>query len=276
MADNFIQQGKVLDYSNSSGNTITSGSGVVVATGIFGVAGADIADGAVGAVHLEGVFELDKATNEGDFAVGDKLFWNASTSKLTKVNTGNTPVGICFAVAAEAAAKAQVKLGGASDFSPSDMGEITVAAVVAALTDNGGGTADGTIEAQAAPVTLTDSTGAEPTHDDTLAAVTESTAVTDNSTGATGDTILAEITNAANAGSADITPTKDAIAKLAVLANANSAAVGVLRQNQSDVAQKVIELVTLAGTAQNNLKELSTKVNAILTALKAANLMASA
>lgn len=276
MADNFIQRGNVLDYSNSSGNTITSGSGVVVATGIFGVAGADISDGAVGAVHLEGVFELDKATNEGDFAVGDKLFWNASTKKLTKVNTGNTPVGICFAVAAEAAAKAQVKLGGASDFSPSDMGEITVAAVVAALTDNGGGTADGTIDSQAAPVTLTDSTGGEPTHDDTLAAVTESTAVTDNSTGATTDTILAEITNAANAGSADITPTKDAIAKLAVLANANSAAVGVLKQNQSDVAQKVIELVTLAGTAQNNLKELSTKVNAILTALKAANLMASA
>lgn len=39
------------------------------------------------------------------------------------------------------------------------------------LTDNGGGTADNTVASQAAPVTLTDSTGLSGSHDDTLAAV---------------------------------------------------------------------------------------------------------
>lgn len=291
MADNFIQQGKVLDYPNSSGSKITSGSGVVVATGVFGVAGADIENGAAGAVHLEGVFELDKAVNEGDFALGDKLFWNASTSKLTKVHAGNTPVGLCFEAAAEATAKAKVKLGGASDFSPSDMGEISVAAVVAALTDNsggatadgtigvvtaptaltdnGGGTADGTVALQAAPTTLTDNTGGSGTHDDTLAEVTVPTLAAWNGSTYPSAAEATEIINACT----------------------------VLKQNQSDAAQKIIELVTLAGVAQDNLKELttaqgqdrtaivaltdavkelSTKVNAILTSIKAANLMASA
>lgn len=85
------------------------------------------------------------------------------------------------------------------------------------LTDNGGGTADGTVASQAAPTTLTDSTGLSGTHDDTLAAsaapvtLTDSTgdsgthddtladgltigaALTDNSTGAAGDTIAAGV-----------------------------------------------------------------------------------
>lgn len=129
MAINFIQPGKVLDYLNESGSTITSGSGVVVNTGVFGIAGGDIADDVMGAVWLEGVFELAKVTNAA-FVQGDKLFWDDTAKKLTKVSSGNTPAGICFAAADQAATTGQVKLGGAGDFSPADMGEMTPAAAV--------------------------------------------------------------------------------------------------------------------------------------------------
>lgn len=106
----------------------------------------------------------------------------------------------------------------------------TIGAVTAptALTDNGGGTADATVDSQAAPVTLTDSTGQSGTHDDTLAATTTMADLTggEDPTEAEFNTLLAEVR--------------------------------VICQNASDTAQKVIELVTLAGTARNNLKELTT------------------
>ena len=106
----------------------------------------------------------------------------------------------------------------------------TIGAVTAptALTDNGGGTADATVASQAAPTTLTDSTGQSGTHDDTLAATTTMADITggESPTEAEFNTLLAEVR--------------------------------VICQNASDSGQKIIELVTLAGTAQNNLKELTT------------------
>lgn len=122
-----------------------------------------------------------------------------------------------------------------------------------ALTDNGGGTADLTVASQAAPVTITDSTGAHATHSDTINPA------------------------AAGACAGGATPSD---------ANVNAAiatAVAPLTQNDSSLGQKLIELVTLAGTAQNNLKEVTTelaliktdvalcmtKINAILASLEA-------
>ena len=289
MTTKFVQPGKILDYVNS-GSAIKSGDVVVIGDQI-GVAIDDIAaTTGEGAVRMEGVFELAKNSGEA-FAVGDKLFWDADPGELTAVASGNTPAGICFKAAEEADVLALVKLGGAKDFSPSDLGEMVPADEVAALTDNGGGatadgtigvvtaptaltdngggTADGTVAAQAAPTTLTDSTGGSGTHDDTLEEVTVPT--------------LAGWNGSTNPSAAEATE----------IINACTA----LKQNQSDVAQKVIEIVTLAGVAQDNLKELttrqgenrtaivaltdavkelSTKVNAILSAMKAANLMASA
>lgn len=61
------------------------------------------------------------------------------------------------------------------------------------LVDNGGGTADATVALQAAPTTITDSSGLSGTHDDTLAATTTPTTLTD-STGQSGthdDTLAA-------------------------------------------------------------------------------------
>lgn len=119
------------------------------------------------------------------------------------------------------------------------------ATVVAAFTDNGGGTADGTVASMAAATTLTDSTGQSGTHDDTLAATTTQADLTggESPTEAEFNTLLAEVR--------------------------------VMCQNASDTAQKIIELVTWQATVQNNVKECTAKIDAILSALKTAGLMAS-
>lgn len=123
------------------------------------------------------------------------------------------------------------------------------ATVVAAFTDNGGGTADGTVASMAAATTLTDNTGLSGSHNDTLAAVTTFTP------------------SVAWDGAAVYPSAADA--------TAIGTAITVLNQNASDTAQKVIELVTWQAVVQNNVKECTAKIDAILSALKTAGLMAS-
>lgn len=119
------------------------------------------------------------------------------------------------------------------------------AAVVAALTDNGGGTADGTVASMAAATALTDSTGYSGTHDDTLAATS----------------IMSDITGGQDPTEAEF--------------NTLLAVVRVMAQNASDTAQKVNELITWQTTVQNNVKECTAKITSILANLKTAGLMAS-
>ncbi len=144
-------------------------------------------------------------------------------------------------------------------------GTIGVVTAPTALTDNGGGTADGTVASLAAATTLTDSSGLSGTHDDTLAATT----------------VPSDITGGESPTEAEH--------------NAHLAVSRVIAQNVSDCGQKIIELVTFQTTVQNNfkelttaqgqnrtaivaltdaVKELSTKVNEILTAFKDSNQMA--
>ncbi|WP_280190351.1 DUF2190 family protein [Delftia sp. PS-11] len=59
MAKNHVQPGKVLDYVNTTGELIKSGS-VVVVGALLGVALVDIVPGHVGSVAIDGVFALPK------------------------------------------------------------------------------------------------------------------------------------------------------------------------------------------------------------------------
>jgi len=96
MATNYIGPGSnvtvVMPYA------ATSGVGVQVGSGLFGVAAATYASGATGVIVREGIFTgLAKTSGTGEaFAVGDRLFWDNSTKKLTKTSTGNIQVGICL------------------------------------------------------------------------------------------------------------------------------------------------------------------------------------
>lgn len=139
-----------------------------------------------------------------------------------------------------------------------------------ALTDNGGGTADGTVDSLAAAVTLTDSTGYDGTHDDTLAATTVPAALTEGG-GAIGGTSDGDLTSlvdpAGDAGASVIAGVREN----ATMINTLIALVTVMCQNQSDTAQKVIELVTWQAVAQKAFKEVTTTLGTALTDLTVQN-----
>lgn len=147
---NFVQEGKYLDYTNETGNTIASGD-VVIAGSLPGVAVADILDTEVGAIQTQGVFKLDKEASLA-ITMGEEVYWNTTNKEVTKTAT-DVPLGVAAADAAGADTTVHVKLAGGGN------GTAT-AATVAALTDNSGGAAaDGTIGVVTAPTALTDNSG---------------------------------------------------------------------------------------------------------------------
>lgn len=85
MATNKIYaHGNVIDHTNSTGSTITAGSIVVIGS-LLGVAIADIEDGETGAVDLDGVYVLPKAS-AAVFAKGDEVIYDVSAGVL--ISTG--------------------------------------------------------------------------------------------------------------------------------------------------------------------------------------------
>lgn len=105
MAKNFIQEGKVLDYTAAA--DIASGQFVLVGT-VGAVAIADIANGATGPVQVVGVFSVPKAA--GAVTQGAKLYWDAANSLLTTTASGNTVVGVAAAAAAGGDARVSILL----------------------------------------------------------------------------------------------------------------------------------------------------------------------
>ena len=79
MSKNFIQNGEVINFTNS-GSAIVSGA-VVVVGNLVGVALTNIGTNETGAVAIEGVFELPKAT-AAVIAVGEKVLWDVSAGKF--------------------------------------------------------------------------------------------------------------------------------------------------------------------------------------------------
>ena len=152
---------------------------------------------------------------------------------------------------------------------------LAATAALTTITDSSGydGTHDDTVAAMAAIDTVTDSSGLDGTHDDTVAAVVNTDALTDNTGGAADDTLEVCITEA---GGATITAGdaakvhnnfKEIADQLATQRTLN----GVLAQNQSDLAQKVIELVAREVVAAQNISDLSQKVIEVVAQLAVTN-----
>ena len=110
MADNFIQEGKTLEYTNDTGSAIASGDLVKVGVRV-GVALVDIANGSSGAVAMSGVYEVDK---EASLAVtqGDLLYLDATSGELDKTTTDHTLAGYAFATEATSSTTVKVCLNG--------------------------------------------------------------------------------------------------------------------------------------------------------------------
>lgn len=104
---NYKGSGDIVDVAApeaaSSGEFLIKG-------GIHGVAGVAADNAATVPLHRKGIFTLPKEAGTA-WAVGDRLFWNASTKVFTK-DTTDRPVGaVAAAVAASDATTGDVLLG---------------------------------------------------------------------------------------------------------------------------------------------------------------------
>lgn len=86
---NFVQIGDVLDYT--PGSAVSSGAVVVMGVRV-GIAVADIAANATGAVRVKGVVELAKLSTDTP-AQGALLYWDAGNSRLTTTAGSNVLAG---------------------------------------------------------------------------------------------------------------------------------------------------------------------------------------
>lgn len=106
MATNYTQPGAVINYE--AGADIESGD-VVKVEDIFGVALVDIANGATGAVSIEGVYEVKKHNNAA-LEQGKKVYWHTDNGVLAAQAASEPVIGIAFEDAAEADTVCLVKL----------------------------------------------------------------------------------------------------------------------------------------------------------------------
>lgn len=321
MATNYVQEGKILDFTAPYDRT--SGQGFQVGS-IFAVALGTALSGAAIRGQIAGVWTLAKTSAQA-WTVGQKIYWDNTNKRCDTDSTVGMLIGVAQAVAANPSSTGNVRLNGSSPATAEGP-----QAAEADLTDNGGGAAaDGTIGAVTAPTaigaTLTDSTGDSGTHDDTLADGLTTTAFVADNGGATADGTVEAMTGLGAAldlsnlddGSADNilvaiddTSTGNRSAQIEVnfdklgdevntlitltgaLANNVQECVDKVQtittdlatqnQNDSDLAQKVIELVTAQGQDRTAIvaltdavKELSTKQNALLAKLRIAGILAT-
>lgn len=110
MKTKFVQEGKTLDYTNTTSSAIAAGD-VVVMGSVVGVAGCDIPVSATGTVHVTGVFEILKADSVA-FTVGQKAYWDATNEVMTTTSTSNTEAGYAAYEAKAASTTVCIKLRG--------------------------------------------------------------------------------------------------------------------------------------------------------------------
>ena len=122
----YWQRGDAIDYLNSSGSKIDADT-IILAGSLLGIAGADIPNGATGAVIISGIYELPKeyAASDKALTLGQKVQWDDSNHYIKaaveqvigtggdagKVTTEASPVhGIVVAAAASADTTCLVKI----------------------------------------------------------------------------------------------------------------------------------------------------------------------
>jgi len=109
MAKNHIQEGRVMNWTNSTGADVLSGAVVLVGVMVC-VALGNIADGEEGRLATEEVFELPKAAGLA-IDQGDRLYWDDADGELNKTELDNFDAGVAFTSAADTDTTVQIKLG---------------------------------------------------------------------------------------------------------------------------------------------------------------------
>lgn len=91
MTNNFIQKGDIVDYKNGGESAINYGD-IVVGTDKIFIAAENIAIGATGGVHAEGVFELTTSDTSA-ITFGEKMYYDATNDGVTADATVTTGTG---------------------------------------------------------------------------------------------------------------------------------------------------------------------------------------
>jgi len=96
MAAYFKKEGLMIDYTPSS--AVTAGD-VIVQGELVGIATHDIAANALGAIAVEGVFQMVKLTGDGGITAGAIVYWDVADGAVTTdSDTGtNKILGVCIA-----------------------------------------------------------------------------------------------------------------------------------------------------------------------------------
>lgn len=218
MATNFVQEGRTLDllapYDRTTGQGFQVGS-------IFAVALGTALSGAAIRGKVDGIWTLAKLSTD-EWAVGDKVYWDNSNKRCDTDSTVGMLIGVAYAAAANPSSTGQVRLNG-----------------VAPATSEG---------PQAAIVALTDSTGVSGSHDDTIAdglTATAPASITEYTPHASGGTTVTS--NAAtdlDTTAAALNTLVDEVQALQVTVAACVTDLAVQNQNDSDLAQKILEIRT--------------------------------
>lgn len=113
MASNFVSEGDVIPYTNTTGSAIASGQ-VVALSHCIGIALASIAIGATGSVALAGVFTVPKIS-AAVFAQGEKLIWDSSAAAFddaaaTPASGDITGAAVAWAAGSNGQTTCQVRL----------------------------------------------------------------------------------------------------------------------------------------------------------------------
>jgi predicted RecA/RadA family phage recombinase len=108
MATNYIAEGKVINHT--AGSNIVSGQVVVIGTNRIGIALTDIANGTVGPVQVEGVFQLPKLSTDAP-AQYALLYWDAGNTRLTTTSSTHALAGRAYRAQVNGDTTAQVILG---------------------------------------------------------------------------------------------------------------------------------------------------------------------
>ena len=105
---NSVQDGKYLDLTAPS--AMASGDARMIG-GLLGVAVADIANGEVGAMAVEGVYELPKESAAA-FTEGEICYWNAGANNFDESAVGRFGCAVAVEAAIATTTTVKVKLFG--------------------------------------------------------------------------------------------------------------------------------------------------------------------
>lgn len=200
---------------------------------VFGVALNTVVSAATGQFQVEGVFDLTKTSAQA-WVLGDRIYWDDTNKRCDNDPTKGPLIGVAVAVAANPSSTGRVRL---NEGVPG-LDEAAQGAQIADLTDNSGGaSADGTI-----------------------GVVTVPTALTGAGSGTANGALEAEGTLSTGGGN-----TYSDAAVNAVLSK--------IENNIMELATSQSANITAITAARDGLKELATKVNAILAALRTAGII---